>query len=147
MQCGVVAGEVLDERFDLRPVRLGKSALAGRAEENPVSPLNRIGQRKPNHRPGRPAVAEAHQRREGLLQFHDACERELRPEGVAARRGQGGEVCPDFRDLGRQQGKVLADVSPQSLHLAGVRTQMGKGELLGLVLELQFGVGAGDRKA
>jgi hypothetical protein len=70
----VVAGEVLDERLDLRPVGFGKSTLAGWTEQNPVSPLNRVGQRKPDQGSGLSAVAEAHQRREGLLQRHDPCE-------------------------------------------------------------------------
>ncbi len=58
--------------------------------------------------------------------------------------GEGFELLADARDVRRQQGQVFANALAKGLDFPRVGPQVGQGELLGRVLELQLNIGADD---
>ena len=59
--------------------------------------LDLIRERKPDESAGRSAISESHERREGLLQMHDARTGQIGPEGIGLGRGEHFEMSGGFR--------------------------------------------------
>src|SRR6185369_2945279 len=108
-----VAREVFDERLHLLAVTVGEGSLSRRAEDDPMAPLDGIGNGQTYERAGLPAVSEPHKRGECLLKLQNAGAGEIGPECISSSSGESIEMQSDFGDAGGEQRELLHDALAQ----------------------------------